>query len=367
MKKSIYIFGFGLLFAAGIGFGQTNSYPSQLVVFSNAKEKQERQLARELHVPLPAEVNDFFKSAHQGDYLVLSNTVDRLGRQLFAGYASFTNGQPAWLPFWQPMTEVETAYEIFAQGGTKYPMAFGNGIIQSIPAGSIYFGGSDAGRMLVTALCADHAGGKPFCTLTQNALSDDSGLYDAFMDPAHGYAYFFGNYLWKLDITGNLPVPVCAPTNTGGSSYAAIDPAAGYAYITRNTVLNRYRLGAGTNAVTSAGSLVLGAGSTIGSVEVDDSDPDPSKHNAYVFCRVAGNPTRVAKVALGTFVEGAYTSLDAGETNLGSTLVDATNQGVYLFCDEGGGRHQCGHREDQNDARHEPARAHRRRQCGRDG
>ncbi|MGA9450437.1 MAG: hypothetical protein WBW41_03730, partial [Verrucomicrobiia bacterium] len=78
-----------------------------------------------------------------------------------------------WLPFWQPMTEVESAYEIFAQGGTKYPMAFGEDIISSIPAGSIYFGGSDAGRMLVTALCVSHAEGKPFYTLTQNALADN--------------------------------------------------------------------------------------------------------------------------------------------------------------------------------------------------
>ena len=47
-----------------------------------------------------------------------------------------------------------------------------DGIIQSIPAGSIYFGGSDPGRMLVTALCESQIQGKPFFTLTQNALSD---------------------------------------------------------------------------------------------------------------------------------------------------------------------------------------------------
>jgi hypothetical protein len=172
MKKSIYLVGLSLLFVADLGFSQTNSYPSQLAAFRDAKDAQEQKLASELHVPLPPEVSNFFKLAHQGDVLAISNLVDHLGAQLFAGYSSFTNGQPAWLAFWQPMTEVETAYEIFAQGGTKYPMAFGEGIIQSIPAGSIYFGGSDAGRMLVTALCAKHAEGKPFYTLTQNALSD---------------------------------------------------------------------------------------------------------------------------------------------------------------------------------------------------
>jgi hypothetical protein len=176
----------GLLAAGALPMAgaPTNAYPPELAAFSAAKEQQESQLARELHVPLPAEVKDFFKAAHQGDLLTLSNTVDRLGAQLFAGYNSFTNGQPAWLPFWQPMTEVETAYEIFAQGGTKYPMAFGNGIIQSIPAGSIYFGGSEAGRMLVTALCVSQAEGKPFYTFTQNALSD--GRYMDYLRAMYG-------------------------------------------------------------------------------------------------------------------------------------------------------------------------------------
>src|SRR5262245_31745114 len=101
---------------------QTNSWPSQITAFTAAKEQQELQLARELRVPLPVEVKDFFKAAHQGDYLAMSNIVDRLGAQLFAGYSSFTNGEPAWLPFWQPMTEVESGYEPFAQNGSKFPM-----------------------------------------------------------------------------------------------------------------------------------------------------------------------------------------------------------------------------------------------------
>lgn len=165
---------------------QTNSYsyPPQLAAFSALKEQQESQLAKELQVPLPAEVKDFFNSAHRGDYVALSNIVERLGAQLFAAHRRLTNVQPAWEPFWQPMTEVESAYEAFALGGTKYPLAFGEGIIHSIPAGSIYFGGSDAGRMLVTALCASHVQGKPFYTLTQNALSD--GKYMDYLRTMYG-------------------------------------------------------------------------------------------------------------------------------------------------------------------------------------
>lgn len=165
---------FGLLVTGSLplAVAQTNSYPPQLAAFAAAKERQESELARELRAPLPPEVKDFFKAAHQADYPAMSNIVDSLGTRLYRGYSSFTNGLPAWMPFWQPMTEVESGYEPFAHGGSKFPLAFGQGIIKAIPPGSIYFGGTDAGRMLITALCASHAEGKPFYTLTQNALSD---------------------------------------------------------------------------------------------------------------------------------------------------------------------------------------------------
>ena len=158
---------------------------------------------------------------------------------------------------------------------------------------------------------------------------DDSGFYGAFIDPTNGYAYFFGNWLYKLDITGNLPVPVGTAINSGGSSFFAIDPAAGYAYICR-TALDRYALGAGTNSVTAAGTLTLNAGPA-SAIFVDDSNPNPTNHYAYVFCKTNGNPTRIAKIALGTFTElPNYASLNAGETNSGSCLGDAAKGYIYF-------------------------------------
>ena len=61
--------------------------------------------------------------------------------------------------------------------GDKYAIAFGNDIIQSIPDGSIYFGGADAGRFAVTALMESHADGKPFFMLSQNPLADVTYLH----------------------------------------------------------------------------------------------------------------------------------------------------------------------------------------------
>src|SRR5665213_1494256 len=105
--------------------------------------------------------------------------------------------------------------------------------------------------------------------LPRHSNPDDDGLYDAFIDPTNGYAYFLGSYLFKVDITGDVPKPISS-TNTGGSSYVAIDSAAGYAYIVRPPFLNRYALGAGTNPVTSASALMMSAGYGVGPVAVDD-------------------------------------------------------------------------------------------------
>lgn len=167
-------------------------------------------------------------------------------------------------------------------------------------------------------------------TLTpRHSNPDDKGMYAAAIDPTNGYAYFLGTWLFKLDITGNLPVQVGPALNAGQSTSLAIDPAAGYLYQTL-TSLNRYALGAGTNAVTSAGSLALAAG-TAGAVIIDDSAPNPTNHYAYVLCTVSGNPARVAKVALGTFTELNSVTLGLGETNgvLGHT-VDAQKGYAYF-------------------------------------
>jgi hypothetical protein len=53
---------------------------------------------------------------------------------------------------------------------------FGDMVIRKIPAGSIYFGGTDAGRFIISALSASHTEGRPFFTVTQNALADGSYL-----------------------------------------------------------------------------------------------------------------------------------------------------------------------------------------------
>ena len=166
-------------------------------------------------------------------------------------------------------------------------------------------------------------------TLTpHHSLPDDKGLYAAVIDPTNGYAYFFGNYLSKVDITGNLPVPVGTNIVTGQASEAAIDPGAGYAYLPRfGGTLYRFALGAGTNSPSAAGSLAL---PTTGnsSMVIDDSDPNPANHYGYVSC--AGTPATVVKVALATFTVVATLTLNAGENSFAWGQIDKQNGYAYF-------------------------------------
>jgi hypothetical protein len=172
--KLKYLFG---LVAAGLALvlpavaEVASPFPPQLLAFSAAKEQQARQLAKDLDLQLAPDIWRFFAAAKQGDWPAATNVYAQL--RLRAGqYQGSTNDVAVAGPVWQTVIEVEMSFEAFATGGEKYPLAFGEGIIQSIPAGSIYFGGTDPGRGLVTALCESQPAGKPFYTLTQNALAD---------------------------------------------------------------------------------------------------------------------------------------------------------------------------------------------------
>jgi hypothetical protein len=153
----------------------TNGFPPQLLAFCVAKEQQAHRLAADFNIQVSPEIWAYFKSAGQGDWPAMTNTYERL-KLRSSQYEGSWNDPAVSSPVWQTIIEVQTAYAAFASGGTKYPLAFGEGIIQSIPAGSIYFGGTDPGRGLVTALCESHAEARPFYTLTQNPLADNRYL-----------------------------------------------------------------------------------------------------------------------------------------------------------------------------------------------
>jgi hypothetical protein len=78
--------------------------------------------------------------------------------------------------YWSPVLEICLAYDHVVRCEPAYTQMAVDDIIRSIPAGSIYFGGTDPGRGLPTAFCKSQVDADPFYTLTQNALADGSYL-----------------------------------------------------------------------------------------------------------------------------------------------------------------------------------------------
>ena len=165
------------LFLAGCGKKQPASAWSldkseasaQLKQFLATQEIQARALAKQEGNKLPSEFDAFYKAAETGDWQDATNLFQQMRKRL--------DGDSSLLGSWWSATL--DAYGVFWEfpPGDKYAIAFGNGVIQSIPAGSIYFGGTDPGRFVVTALMESHADGKPFFMLSQNPLADVTYLH----------------------------------------------------------------------------------------------------------------------------------------------------------------------------------------------
>jgi hypothetical protein len=163
--------------------------------------------------------------------------------------------------------------------------------------------------------------------IPRHSNPDDKGMYAALIDPVNGYAYFVGNYFFKLDLSGQLPVPVGPALSTGQFASGAIDVAAGYAYFAGGTI-KRFALGSGSNPVTAAGSLSLSVGAT-SCLVIDDADPNPANHYAYALS--GGTPARIVKIALATFTELGSITLASGEDkSLLASFADPANGYAYF-------------------------------------
>jgi hypothetical protein len=146
---------------------------AQLKAFVAEKEAQAEALAGDPDVSV---FKPFFTAANKGDWLAVSNTFNDLRRRAPQYEHSGPSDARLHGPAWEAAREILGAFDAFGEGDEKYSTAFGKDIIASIPPGSIYFGGTDPGRYLITALQKSHVAGDPFFTLTQNALADSTYL-----------------------------------------------------------------------------------------------------------------------------------------------------------------------------------------------
>ncbi len=151
--------------------------------FFSQKEAQAHALADQEKQEQAPDVWKFFAAGKEADW----STVASLYRVLRSGAYQYDGGQKdkrLATMAWQPLNEAFGAYDGFAHAAEDYVRIFGHEILNSMPPGSIYFGGTDPGRWLVTAFCKSHPKADPCFVLTQNALAD--GLYLKYVSAMYG-------------------------------------------------------------------------------------------------------------------------------------------------------------------------------------
>jgi hypothetical protein len=170
----------GGLFISGCAKKQMASFQSlknpevaaQLKSFVAEKEAQANAATNQM----PSEFQAFFAAAEKGDWPTVSNAFVEFRKHAGQYEHSGKTDERLRGTAWQAVLETWGALDAFGEGDEKYSLAFGTNIIASIPPGSIYFGGTDAGRFLVTAMCKSQVNADPFFVLTQNALADGTYL-----------------------------------------------------------------------------------------------------------------------------------------------------------------------------------------------
>jgi len=157
--------------------------PPEIERFIKEKEAHARALAKKLDLKVSPLIWDFFATAQTGKFAAITNAFERL--KMRASQEEGAREVPTVrTPVWETVVDVMLAVEPFEEADAGYSREFGRGVVKSIPAGSIYFGGTDPGRGLVTAYSKSHANGDPFFTLTQNALAD--GAYLDYLRATYG-------------------------------------------------------------------------------------------------------------------------------------------------------------------------------------
>ena len=197
----LMILGFGLGIA-GCGPRESTTWESfkdpataaQLKAFVAEKEAQARAGTDDVSV-----YQAFFAAAQKGNWPAVNKAYKALKRHAPQyRHSPSANDERLSGPCWQVAMEIWGAFDAFGEGDEKYSAAFGKDVMASIPPGSIYFGGTDPGRFIVTALQKSQVRGEPFFTLTQNALVDSTYL-----------AYVRGLYGAKIYIPTDEDARVC--------------------------------------------------------------------------------------------------------------------------------------------------------------
>lgn len=189
-----------IIFTAGCS--KPSGLDPDLARFVADKRVEVQQLAKAQTNEIPEHVWRFFDAVQQNDFRGASNWFEELRVEgghvrpvskpvpgflgkLWAWVKSFFKshglgaGPPS--PFfrsaaWPVLVETYGTFEQFNSWDSKWLHRFGRDVISSIPTNSIYFGGTDPGRFIISALSESQREGRPFFTVTQNQFADGTYL-----------------------------------------------------------------------------------------------------------------------------------------------------------------------------------------------
>src|SRR5437867_627790 len=170
----------GVVLAGSIAAAEVDH---RLTTFAALKRQQTEELAAKLHLDVPAEAREFFRAAEIGDWNAVSNAFQRIRP------STGTNGPLPALRnvMYVPIHETWGAYAELNEWDQTMSQRFADDVLRSLPAGSIYFGGSGWGRFIITAV-RDVAQAPDIFIITQNGMADS--YYSNYLQ------LLYGSRLW---------------------------------------------------------------------------------------------------------------------------------------------------------------------------
>jgi len=146
--------------------------------FAGTKLAEARKAAGNQTNKVPSFVWSFFDAIRVDDWDTATNLMQRIesasGRYSNSNRETLSPGLQS--AIWPSISESIGAYEQFHEWDNKWLHRFGTNLIASVPGGSIYFGGTDPGRFIISALVESEREARPFFILTQNQLVDTGYL-----------------------------------------------------------------------------------------------------------------------------------------------------------------------------------------------
>ncbi|MFC1498288.1 tetratricopeptide repeat protein [Verrucomicrobiota bacterium] len=138
--------------------------------FASLRKEQMLTLAKTIGIEPTAETQEIFRSIEMNDFKSASNQYAII-RQNIGQYKGSTSNPKYHNELWQYVLETFGTHEQFHIWTPGLLRKYAYDILDPIPANSIYFGGTDPGRFVITAFNAVNDERK-IHVITQNALAD---------------------------------------------------------------------------------------------------------------------------------------------------------------------------------------------------